>query len=545
MIYNTILNYRYQQVFKLIASLLVFSLILYLSGCTTTETHRVRSENLAFKTDYEILNVIMKDGLVIDLKGKPARFEKEWKDKKDVIVYTSSDTTWLTEKSYKVFTEIKVIELDDIQEITIEKTVTDTGWTIVAVIGIIAALAIVIMIASAKDDPPPPPPPPPPKKTSCPYVYSFDGEKYFFDAEPIAGAITEGLKKTDYSKLEHLKPSNGKYKILINNETEETQHIDKIKLLVVDHAMNSDITSDINGDMTVYDKIHTPLWVIDENGKDLTSLFVSKDDYKWQSILSSGDSITGENLRHKLIFKFPKPENAKDVKLFVSGGTSMWGGMMVENMLDLYGNKVDEWYNKINSKEIELFEMLQFHQKEELYLLKVNVLKNNQWISKGYIQGGSPYKHEDRILDLNLEDIPGDTLTVELNPPLGFWKIDQIGLIYDELPNPDVKELSISYAKDHDGNDLCKTLNTIDGDYHEMPEIGNYADIWFDVPSQKKGTERTLYLKTNGYYEIHLKKDKPEQTELIEKIMNTPGLIVKYAMDEYLKTIKRLEATKY
>lgn len=545
MIYKILLSTRYQQVFKLITSLLVISLIFYLSGCTTSEIHRVRSENLATETDYEIINVIMKDGLVIDLKGKPARFVIEWNDKKNVIVYTSSDTIWLSEKSYKVATDTKVIELDDIQEITIEKTVTDTKWTIVAVIGIIAALAIVIMIASGGDDPPPPLHPPDPKTKSCPYIYSFDGKKYVFDAEPIAGAITEGLKKTDYSKLEHLKSINGKYKILVKNETEETHYIDKIKLLVVDHAMNSDVTSDINGDMTVYNKIHKPLSVIDENGKDLTSIFVSKDDYKWQSILPSENSFTGENLRHKLIFKFPKPENAKDVKLFVSGGTSMWGGMMVENMLDLYGNKVDEWYNKINSKKIELFEMLQFHQKEELYLLKVNVLKNNLWITKGYIQGGSPYKHDDRILDLNIEDIPGDTLTVELNPPLGFWKIDQIGLLYDELPNPEVKELSISYAKDHDGNDLCKTLNTIDGDYHEMPEIGNYADIWFDVPPQKKGTERTLYLKTNGYYEIHLKKDKPEQIELIEKIMNTPGLIVKYAMDEYLKTIKRLEATKY
>ena len=541
MIYNTILSYRYKQVFKLIASLLVFSLILYLSGCTTSETHRVRSENLAYETDYEIINIIMKDGLVIDLKDKSTRFEKEWNDKKNVIIYTSLDTIWLSERSYKLFTETKVIELDDIMEITIEKTETDVGWTIVAGIGILAAFVIVILLVSADDDPPSPPPPPP-KTTSCPYVYSFDGEKYVFDAEPTAGAITEGLKKTDYSMLEHLKPVNGKYKILIKNETEETHYIDKVDLLVIDHAINTEVTSDINGNMTVYNNIQAPLSVIDENGKYLTSLFKSKDDYKWQSILPSENTFTDENLRHKLIFKFPRPENAKDVKLYVSGGTSMWGGMMVERMLDLYGNKVDEWYNKINNKEIELFELFQFHQKEELFLLKVNVLENTNWITKGYIQGGSPYKHDDRILDLNLENIPGDTLTIELNPPLGFWKIDQIGLIYDELPKPDINEISISYAKDHEGNDLCKTLNTIDCNYHEMLVIGNYADVWFDVPLQDKGTKRTLFLKINGYYEIHLKKDKPEQIELIDKIMNTPGYIVKFAMEEYFKTKKQLEA---
>ena len=66
---------------------------------------------------------------------------------------------------------------------------------------------------------------------SCPFVYSYDGENYIFDAEPLGGAISEGLKKTDYSRLEHLKGVEGKYHLFLRNELEETQYTDAIKLL--------------------------------------------------------------------------------------------------------------------------------------------------------------------------------------------------------------------------------------------------------------------------------------------------------------------------
>ncbi len=97
----------------------------------------------------------------------------------------------------------------------------DPVLSIVATLGVIAGIfgiAIVIAIAT---------------KESCPFVYSYDGENYTFDAEPYGGAICPGLKKTDYSRLEHLKPVAGKYRLLVRNEVEETQYTDEMKLLIV------------------------------------------------------------------------------------------------------------------------------------------------------------------------------------------------------------------------------------------------------------------------------------------------------------------------
>ena len=60
-------------------------------------------------------------------------------------------------------------------------------------IGLVAAVAvgtvaIIVGVAAAT-------------KQSCPFVYSWDGKQYVFDAEPYGGAITRGLEKDDFSTL--------------------------------------------------------------------------------------------------------------------------------------------------------------------------------------------------------------------------------------------------------------------------------------------------------------------------------------------------------
>jgi hypothetical protein len=74
-----------------------------------------------------------------------------------------------------------------------------------------------------------------------------------------------------------------------------------------------------------------------------------------------------------------------------------------------------------------------------------------------------------------------------------------------------------------------------DDQYQVLPEVGDWAKVHFEVPPEKEGTKRSVFLKSTGYYEIHFSKDQPEQTELIRKILATPGKIHEFTLDEYLK----------
>jgi hypothetical protein len=45
--------------------------------------------------------------------------------------------------------------------------------------------------------------------------------------------------------------------------------------------------------------------------------------------------------------------------------------------------------------------------------------------------------------------------------------------------------------------------------------------------------QRSIFLKTTGYYEIRLDKSQPEQTELIQTLIATPRKIVDYSNKRY------------
>lgn len=422
------------------------------------------------------------------------------------------------------------IEMDKILFVQVEKV--DGAKTLFATVGVIAIGVLLIFGIALL------------LKESCPFVYSFDGEKYIFDAEPLGGAIAKGLQKTDYSRLEYLKAVDGKYHLKFKNEVEETQYLDEVKLLVVDHDPGTEVTPDLSGVMHVVQKPIPPISALDENGMDLTNFIEKQDGVAWQTHFPTDDSYKGKDLRHHLTFEFPKPINVKSAKLLVNAGTGLWGSNMIREMLQLRGDKVDNWYKAVNNGEYELFELYKFIEREELYILGIQVQQGDSWVPSGFIPGSGPFVTEDRVIHLDLNKVEGDILKIRVNPPFGFWTIDYIGIEYGEYPAPIVDELSIDLAEDQYGKVISEFMNMRDDSYQEMPELGDWFNVSFNEPAEQEGMKRSLFLKTTGYYELHLPKDKPEQTELIQKMHTTPGAIIEYAMDEYLKWRTHLLSSK-
>src|SRR4029453_3970773 len=107
---------------------------------------------------------------------------------------------------------------------------------------------------------------------SCPYVYSFDGDHFVMDAEPLSGAITKGPERGDLCPLEPLQAHHGQYGILVRNELKETQYIDRLQLRVVDHPAGSTVCTDIDGALHVAGDLVAPGSARDESGIDLRAL---------------------------------------------------------------------------------------------------------------------------------------------------------------------------------------------------------------------------------------------------------------------------------
>lgn len=128
-------------------------------------------------------------------------------------------------------------------------------------IGLVAAVAvgtvaIIVGVAAAT-------------KQSCPFVYSWDGKQYVFDAEPYGGAITRGLEKDDFSTLERLREQDGLYQLKITNEVDETQFTNLTELWVVDHPAGTRVAADVLGRLHTLAAPQSLVSALDVAGHDL------------------------------------------------------------------------------------------------------------------------------------------------------------------------------------------------------------------------------------------------------------------------------------
>lgn len=172
-------------------------------------------------------------------------------------------------------------------------------------------------------------------KGSCPFLYTWDGEKYVFVkdilwrsalgmplgimAESATYAFADAAQ--EYVKIpgEMLKQRDGTYDLQITSELWETIYIDKLELVVVDHPASYDVFVDEKFTPPPYPehKIFkvanekVPVSAIDGNGNVLTSLIAKKDDQyianfdlqKYQGVtentdleLDLGEEINTQNL---------------------------------------------------------------------------------------------------------------------------------------------------------------------------------------------------------------------------------------------------------
>jgi hypothetical protein len=498
-----------------ITFVVIAALMNFLIGCTTTRNVAVEKQEIP-KLDEKIRELVLTDGTVIKFDYAGAMFDS---------VYTYGEHGKITNVVVGM-TEtgnISVTPVEKILEARVERTETSVGGSILLSLGVVVLIAgIILLVALAT-------------KQSCPFVYSYDGKNYTFDAEPLGGATTEGLRRTDYSRLEYLKPAEGEYRLMFRNEANETQYLDEVKLAVIDHAPDLSLASTYAGTFFSYSHPVQPLLVTDEHGRNVTSFFTAPDNVKWQTQVAADTLIQGVDLRHHLTFTFPKPKNATSVKLLVNAGTASWGSNMIREMLKLRGDKVDAWYRDIDRGGREVRNLQTFIDREELYILKVNVREGSKWTTREIIRGGGPLIDEDRLIDLDISHVTGDTLTIQLNPPHGFWKIDCLNLVEGATPISITKEIGITEARDQNGKDIKGLLSSSDSLYYSMPNVGDRATMSFAAISQPAGTSRSVYLKCAGYYTLHLPKDTPEQTALINELLSTPGKILEYSVSQYLK----------
>jgi hypothetical protein len=435
--------------------------------------------------------------------------------------------------SFSTYLQI-TIPFSDIQQVWIRKP--DVSASAAAAVGVLVITGVLMAVLlhsfekSMQD------------LESCPFVYSFDGEKYVLDAEPYGAAASEGLKRTDWAEMTNLREVGGKYRVLLANEHNEKQYTDELKLVAVDHAPGVKIAPDLLGRVHTFNRPLAPVTAVDQNGRDIRPFVGENDRVFWLSPLDDRSLDGDGDFRDELFFEFPKPAGAKKVKLLANAWTTQWGAFSSSKFLELFGSSLPEQYADVDRHGPTYYRLMSWMSSEELYALKVWVETPGGWKVRGMIMEGAPVITKDKAYVLDVADIPGDVLRIKLRPPVNFWMVNSLAVDYGEDTPITLTELAAETAVDRAGRDVRRELASTDSFYLASPNRGEWTELVFTAPPLKAGLERTVLVKVSGYYKANIDATGEPQTELIEHVFDEPGFAARYSFREYLNWAAGIKA---
>jgi hypothetical protein len=491
-----------------IAAILLATTIPQLNGCAVHSTQRLRPSEVQLPgrsqpggpvTGEHIVGVTTSDGSEVELVDSPR-------------AYVANDTLYALET--KMGQPFK-IAVRDVQRVWLQRT--DLGLSALATIGVaVAVVGVLGVIALAT-------------KESCPFVYSWDGTRYVFDAEPYGGATTRGLERDDWAALEHLRPVGGEYRLMVTNEVNETQFTNLMELLAVDHRTGVQVIADEHGGLHTVAAPQPPRAARDRDGRDLLPWLGRTDHLIWEPDAVPDGAGT---LRQEVTLTFPKPAGASTAKLVANVATGLWGSHMIRAMLELWGRDVGEWYTAIDTRPSARDSLLAWNLREEIFTLKVYVEEPSGWQVRGVLEGGGPFIAEDRVVPLEVSRVPGDSVRIRLRPPIGFWALNSFAMDYSADRALLVDTLPLVEAGDS-GRSVRSELVASDSSYFVMPDKGDHAWLTFRAPPARPGLERTVLLHSRGYYRLHLDATGPADTATLRRITVEPGAVARFAAERF------------
>ena len=480
---------------------IVLTVLLTLTGCRVTKVQKVPTAAVppTLPQGETIVGVTT-------VKGEDIALDQPGGSIKDGVLYGN------------VKTHPYQLPMDQAQRVWLGTQGISTGRTIGLVAGLtVGAVVVIVAVAAAL-------------KQSCPFIYSWDGSKYVFDAEPYGGAISRGLEKDDYSELGQLREQDGRYKLRITNEVDETQMTNLTELWVVDHPAGARVVPDIQGKLHTVSAPQAMLSAHDAEGHDLLPWLRTTDRLIWEP---SAVPDAGGSLRGDIVMTFPKPAGATQAKLVVNASTGLWGSYMIKKMVELRGREVGAWYKQIDESQAARDALTAWEVQEEIYALKIYVEEPTGWQVRGVLPGTGPFISKDRILPLDVSRVQGDQVRIRIHPPAGFWALNSFAMDYTPDRPVTVQRLQPATAQDLAGKSVLPELAAVDDRYLAMPNIGDTADLTFTAPPARAGSEREVILHTRGYYKLHISGAGEPDTKTLQALETVPGSAARFAAEQF------------
>jgi hypothetical protein len=423
------------------------------------------------------------------------------------------------------------VPLSDVNQISYETS--KNGKAIGFFVGLAVDVVVIIVVATNAEEEKPKPTT---GQGSCPFVYSYDGREYVLDSETFSGAICRSLQRADWDNLDHLVAVGGICSLKVENRLPETQYVDALKLLVVEHPQGSTIIADAPGVIHAVGQAREPIEALDLAGSVVTPLVRASDSLAWISNPAGRDPDRDASVRDGLTVRFDRPPDADSARLILKLRNTLWSTEIEERLLRLQGSYLDYWYDAMNSSSEFRDSFVEIVQREAM--LNVQVWTGDAWKSIRFIPFPGPYVDKSYVVPLDLRQVTGSDLRVRVESTVGLWVINSIAMDFTAPLPVHMTEAPVIRALDRQGNDVRQALSSSDERYHVL-STGDLLKLAFSAPPARPGYARSFVLESAGYYTIHVTPSGSPQLELLDSFTNEPGAFGRYTLRVFHSWLSR------
>ena len=374
---------------------------------------------------------------------------------------------------------------------------------------------------------------------SCPLVYSWDGHQWRLDSGTFGGAIARSLARTDVDNLDYATPTDGLLHLRVANELDETDFVDALDVVAVDHAPGLSVVPDAAGTLHTVGVLESPIAASDFAGRDVLPRVRSADDWNWESSLTMRDTSRASDVRDGLVLTFTRPAGAARAHLVLDAHNTPWAAYALTRYIEAHGRATQAWRDSLDASPA-MSQALGMRLAREAFL-SASVWDGTRWLSQGLIWEAGPEIVKRQALELDLRAVPGDTVRVRLESVPNFWLVDQVALDFTADQPVTARPLTLTAALDSSGTDLRALLGVADGRYLAL-ETGQRVALTYDVPASAPGMARSFVLRSTGWYRIHTPEAGQPDTAMLTRVAHEPGAISRIAvamMNDALQLVSR------
>ncbi len=427
------------------------------------------------------------------------------------------------------------IALDSIKKIELfdkDKAATIASYTIGTIIGVAAALVTVGVIVILSDPnfisgPKITPKPTANGQSSCPYIYTTDGEDYSFAGEIFGGALYPKLERDDYLALPALKPIENNYHIFFNNQAKEIQSINMAELFVIDHPSNSEAIIDNDGNAFTLSAINKPLTALDSRGRSQLEKIGEADNLTYFDVPFSKD----EKLQDELILTFAVPENCREGKLVLRIRNSLIVDYSYQQYAMMFGNKWEGLQKRINEKSVSDLNQWVIDQGIPL---SVSIENDAGWRILEQLLPTGPLAFRDYVVKIDLSGLKKSELKIKLASGELFWEIDRVGIDFSPNYINHFTVVKPFLGLDQDSINVLDKIYSDDNNYLTQPRIGDETELVFKEPAEQKMAKRSVFLHSKGYYTLLGSEGRGKSMLFLHKFKK-PASFTHFVNENYFK----------